>query len=119
MTYKSYTKREKKWLQDKLGDQLTHMAADAVKQAIANASQPKGSGKHPQRQSSTLVRSITLDVDRSKLEAKVGIMKGRGEGDKALEYAAGLEFGTAIHPPYPFLFPAVEQVTQKAKDYFR
>ena len=117
MTYKSYAAREIKKVKDKLGSQLTDMAGDIVKQAQENANQTAPS--HPQVQTGTLRRSILMDVDKDKLEAKVGIMKGKGEGDKALEYAEELELGSVSHPPYPYLFPAAEMITKKAKDYFR
>ena len=96
------------------------MAADAVKQAKANANQPKGSGLHPQVQTGTLRRSITFDIVKEKeaVIAKVGIMRGKLEGDEALEYAMDVEFGTHSHPPYPYLYPAVAEITSHAKRYF-
>lgn len=117
MTYKSYAGREKNRLKDKVGGQLVDICVAIVKQAQANANQsPPG---HPQVVSGTLRRSITLDVDKNKLEGKVGIMKGKLEGDKALVYAPFVEFGSATRPPYPYLFPAAEEVTKKAGQYFR
>ena len=106
------------------------MAVDMVKEAKANANQPKGSSKHPQVQTGTLRRAITLDVKRSrnKIVALVGIMKGKEQGDKALVYARRIEFGFMgsdslgrhfAQPPYPFLYPAVKAVARRAKDYFR
>lgn len=117
MSYKSYADSVKKGLKDKVGGQLVDICADIVKQAQENANQAPP--KHPQVQTGTLRRSITLDVDKKKLEGKVGIMKGKLEGDKALIYAPFVEFGSATRPPYPYLFPAAEAVTKKAKDYFR
>ena len=115
-----------KWHGDKAEDMvfgvvekgLKDMAADIVKQAKENANQRPP--EHPQVQTGTLRRSITMDMvkEGDKTIAKVGIMKGKGEGDVALEYAPGLEFGTDRHPPYPFLFPAAKEITRKAKDYF-
>jgi len=119
MTYKWHGDKAIKQIKAKVVDGLIGMAADGVKLAKANASQPKGSGSHPQRQTGTLVRAITMDMDESKLEAKIGIMKGKEGGDEALEYAAPLELGTDRHPPYPYLFPAAEFITKKARDYFR
>ena len=92
------------------------MAADGAKQAKDNANQPPPG--HPQVQTGTLRRAITMDVDEGKLIAKIGIMKGSEKMDEALEYAEGLELGTDRHPPYPYLFPAAEAVTKRAKDYF-
>ena len=120
MTYKSYKDRAKKEIKSVVEIGLRDMAADIVKLAQSNANQPKGSGLHPQVQTGTLRRSITMDIvkEKDKVIAKVGIMKGKGEGDKALEYAEDLEFGTDRHPPYPFLFPAATEITSNAKRYF-
>jgi len=124
--YKSYADREKKRLKDKVAGQLRDMCIDIVKQAQANATQSPP--KHPQVESGTMRRAITMDVDRDKLEGKVGIMSGKGEGDRALAYAPRIEFGFTgtdskgrhfNQPPYPFLFPAAEVVTKKARDYFK
>ena len=117
MTYKSYADREKKNLKDKVAGQLLDICIDITKQAQDNANQAPP--KHPQVQTGTLRRSITLDVDKKKLEGKVGIMKGSEKADEALVYAPMLEFGTSRMPPYPFLFPAAELITKKAKDYFK
>ncbi len=121
MTFKWYGERAKMQVFSKVESAITNMAADSVKQAIANASQTKGSDQHPQRQTGTLVRSITMDIikEAQRVIAKVGIMRGKGEGDAALEYAEGLEFGTDRYPPYPYLFPAVELITKRVKEYFR
>jgi len=115
---KWYGDRAEKKVMSVVEKGIRDMAADAVKQAQVNANQAPP--KHPQVQTGTMRRSITLDVEstRDKVIAKVGIMKGKGEGDKALEYAPGIEFGTERHPPYPFLFPAVKEITDNAKRYF-
>ena len=118
MTFRWYGDKAAKQIRGVVVKGLTRMAVEGVKLAKANASQPKGGDRHPQRQTGTLVRSITLDVDERKMVAKIGIMKGIAGGDEALEYAADLEFGTNKHPPYPYLYPAAEAVTRKAKDYF-
>ncbi len=121
MTLKWYGDKAKKQIDDLTMKAVTGMAADSVKQAKANASQPKGSAQHPQRQTGTLVRAIIMDVFRevNRIIAKVGIMKSSESAAEALEYAEPLEFGTNRHPPYPYLFPAVELITKKAKEYFR
>ncbi len=113
----SRTRQARDKVEDNVGDQLTNMASDIVKlaQENANARPPA----HPQVQSGTMWRSITMDVDRRKLTAKVGIMQGTKDGDEALVYAPFVEFGTARHPPYPFLFPAAEFITKRAKRYFK
>lgn len=118
MTYKWYGDKAKQTVFGLVEKGLKDMATDIVKQAKDNANQaPPG---HPQVQTGTLRRSITMDMekDEGKVIAKVGIIKGISEGDEALEYAPGLEFGTDRHPPYPFLYPAVVQITRKSKDYF-
>ena len=118
MTYKWYGDRAKKEVMSITEKGLRDMAIDVVKQAKENANQaPPG---HPQVQSGTMRRSITMDIvkEAEKVIAKVGIMKGKLEGDEALIYAPMVEFGTSRHPPYPFLFPAAEEITKRAKDYF-
>jgi len=118
MSYKWYGDKAKKSIFSLVEKGLKDMAIDVVKQAKDNANQsPPG---HPQVQTGTLRRSITFDIvkDEGKVIAKVGIMRGVSEGDKALEYAPGLEFGTDRHPPYPFLYPAARAITRKAKEYF-
>ena len=118
MTYRWYGEQAKKMITDKVVKGLTGMAADGVKLAKANASQPKGSDRHPQRQTGTLVRAITLDIDMRALVAKIGIMKGSEGGDEALVYAEMLELGTSRHPPYPYLYPAAAEVTKNVRKYF-
>lgn len=120
MTFKWYGDRAKKQVFSVVEKGLKDMAADSVKLAKANASQPQGGASHPQRQTGTLVRAIIMDIVKEKgsVIAKVGIMKGSEDMDTALEYAAPLEFGTDRHPPYPYLYPAVFEITRKAKDYF-
>ncbi len=120
MTFKWHGDQAKKEIKSVMEIGLRDMAADVVKQAKANANQPKGSGLHPQVQTGTLRRAITMDIVKEKgaIIAKVGIMKGKGEGDKALEYAADVEFGTNRHPPYPYLYPAAAEITAHAKRYF-
>ena len=119
MTFKWYGERAKMQVFNKVESAITNMASDSVKQAKENANrQPP---EHPQVQTGTLRRSITMDIikEAQRIIAKVGVMRGKGEGDAALEYAEGLEFGTDRHPPYPYLFPAVELITKRVKDYFR
>ena len=117
MSYKWYGDRAKKLINDVVLRGITGMAADSVKQAKSNANQAPP--LHPQVQSGTLRRAITMDVDASKLEAKVGIMQGKEEGDEALEYAESLELGNERHPPYPYLYPAVELITNNPRGYFK
>ena len=119
--FRWYGERAKKQIHTKIVRGLTGMAADTVKLAIANASQPKGGASHPQRQTSTLVRALTMDVDERNLTAKVGIIRGSADADEALVYAEPLELGSAdgTRPPYPYLFPAAETITKRAREYFR
>lgn len=124
--WNSRTDQAKRKVHDRVAGQLTDMAADIVKQAQENANaSPPG---HPQVQTGTLRRAITMAVDKIKLIAKVGIMKGKEKGDEALVYAARIEFGFTgtdskgrhyNQPPYPFLFPAAELITKRAKRYFK
>ncbi len=115
--FRWYGDRAKKQINEKVANDLTGMAADIVKLAQQNVNQsPPG---HPQVQTGTLRRSITMDVDRRNLTAKVGIMSGSSDADQALIYAPFLEFGTSTMGPYPFLFPAAETITKRAREYFR
>lgn len=135
MTMKWYGDEAKKEVKSIVEKGLLDMAIDITKQAKANTNQPQGSSKHPQVQTGTLRRSITLDMvkEGDKIIAKVGIMtaaeefggggSNEGTGAKydpphALEYAAKLEFGIGLPKPYPFLFPAAVKITKRAKDYF-
>uniref|UniRef100_A0A6M3KVZ1 Putative tail protein n=1 Tax=viral metagenome TaxID=1070528 RepID=A0A6M3KVZ1_9ZZZZ len=120
MSFNWYGEEAKKQIYSVVEIGLRNMAADVVKQAKDNANQPQGSGSHPQVQTGTLRRSITMDMvkEGDAIYAKVGIMKGKEQGDMALEYAQGLEFGTATHPPYPYLYPAAAQITKNARKYF-
>lgn len=120
MTFNWHGDRAKKEIKSVVEIGLRDMAADITKRAKENVNQPKGSDQHPQVQTGTLRRAITFDIvkERDAVIAKIGIMKGKGEGDKALVYAAPLEFGTDRHPPYPYLFPAAVEITKDAKKYF-
>ncbi len=117
--FKWHGDRAKKQIFSVVEKGLKDMGADSVKQAIANF-HPPDSESHPRRITSTLVRAIIFDLIKEKGEVivKVGIMKGSDKMDEALEYAEPLELGTDRHPPYPYLLPAVFQITRKAKDYF-
>ena len=118
MTYKWHGDKAKDMVAHVVENGLKDMATDVVKQAKSNANQsPPG---HPQVQTGTLRRSIIMDMitEKGRAIAKVGIMRGKEQGDVALEYAPGLEFGTDRHPPYPFLYPAAMEITRRAKDYF-
>jgi len=68
-------------------------------QAKKNVSQT--GEKHPQVKTGRLRASIESDVSESgnKIVGTVGTN---------VEYGKPLEFGTSRHPPYPWLYPAVE-----------
>jgi len=59
--------------------------------------------EHPQVQTGRLRSSITHDVgiERGEITGKVGT---------TVSYAPLLEFGTAHHPPYAWLYPALEKI---------
>ena len=116
---KSYRKEREDEIRARVTRNMATLCADIVKQAQDNANQaPPG---HPQVQSGTMRRSITMDVktEGADIVGYVGIMRGKGEGSKALEYAPFIEFGTSRMPPYPFLFPAVEIYKGKVGDYLK
>ena len=60
-----------------------------------------GTTNHPYRKSGRLVNSITHKVGQGEVTIGTNVYYGKY-----------LEFGTSHHPPYPWLFPAVESNRQ-------
>ncbi len=115
---KDYSKERLAEIEKKLFKGMVDLCSSIVKEAQQNAKQTPP--KHPQVQSGTMWRSITLDVQKTgdSVEGRVGIMADKG-GGKAREYAPWIEFGTSRMPPYPFLYPAVETHKSKIKEFFQ
>ena len=115
---KSYRNERERELEAMLFGGMKDLCASITKAAKQNATAvPPG---HPQVQTGTLRRSITLDVEKKKegIEGKVGIMSGKEQGDEALKYAPFVELGTRYHPPYPYLLPAAESHKGRVKEFF-
>ena len=97
--YKSYKEQREKEIVNKLRSGVSKAGAIVERQAKINVS--KSPPQHPQRQTSNLFNSIGFRVDMtgSEIAATVGTN---------VEYGGSLEFGNERHPPYPWLFPALE-----------
>jgi len=118
MQVKSYRKERQKEVEDKLFKGMVNVCSSITTEAKENARATPPA--HPQVQTGTLRRSITLDVTRTKgIEGKVGIMSGKEAGDEALVYAPYVELGTRHHPPYPYLLPAAESHKSKVAGFFK
>ena len=119
MVVKSYRREREAEVIDKLFKGMVDLCSSITREAKDNATAtPPG---HPQVQTGTLRRSITMDVkkERGDIEGKVGIISGKEQGDKALVYAPFVELGTKYHSPYPYLLPAAEAHKSKAAGFFK
>ena len=98
--YKSYKKEREKEITNKLRDGVSKAGAIVERQAKINVS--KSPPQHPQVQTNELRSSIGYRVDTTSNEiiATVGTN---------IDYGAPLEFGHDRIPPYPWLFPALEE----------
>ncbi len=94
--YRSYKKIVIGKLEGDIQDGLGKVGAIVEKQAKINVSQSSG---HPQVQTGRLRSSIGFKVDKKRTFVEIGTN---------VYYGIYLEFGTTRHPPYPWLFPAVE-----------
>ena len=94
VTIKSYRKEREKEILDSLQKGLEKAGLIVERQAKINTG---GTTNHPYRQSGRLVGSITHEVGQGEVSIGTNV-----------EYGKYLEFGTSHHPPYPWLFPAVE-----------
>jgi HK97 gp10 family phage protein len=98
VTIKSYRKEREKEILDSLQKGLEKVGLIVERQAKINVSQSPPS--HPQVQTGRLRSSITHVVGDGEVEIGSNVY-----------YSKYLEFGTpnGRQPPYPFLFPAVEE----------
>ena len=97
--YTSHKKQRLYEIERKLEDGMIRACAIVERQAKINVS--KSPPDHPQVQTGRLWSSITHRVTKEGGEV-VGVVGTN------VEYGPTLEFGTSWHPPYPWLFPAVE-----------
>jgi len=98
--YKSHKAERMKELVDKLGQGMAKACLIVERQAKINVS--KSIGSHPQVVTGRLRASITSQVivEKDVIYGAVGTN---------VVYAPFLEFGTNRMPPYPFLYPALEE----------
>lgn len=120
VTIKSYRKEREKEITDGLLNGLKKAGFIVANQAKQNF-YPRGSGQHPQVQTGRLWGSISVNwsksgMNRGEVKSPAKLEDGVSQPLEELavnigtnvEYAKHLEFGTIKHPPYPFLFPAIE-----------
>ena len=95
VTIKSYRKERQAEILDGLQKGLQKAGLIVERQAKINVSQTTG---HPQVQTGRLRSSITHNVGQGEVEIGTNV-----------DYGRYLELGTVNHPPYPWLFVAVEE----------
>ena len=121
VTHKSNRTQCETGLQRAVFDGMRNLASAIVKQAQENANQIPPA--HPQVQSGHMRNSITMDVKKagSKIEGKVGLIKGAVESSEVLVYGPVIELGRkdGTIPPYPYLYPAAKYFVGKAAKYFK
>ncbi len=105
--YTSYRAQREAEIINRLQTAMGKVAEVVHAQAKENAS--KSPPEHPQIQSGKLTSGIghTVQMTGSNIVALIGFSSEIPNSD-VVSYATYLEFGTSRHPPYPFLFPAVE-----------
>jgi len=106
VTIKSYRKERESEILDGLQKGLEKVGLLVERQAKINVSQ--SGSKHPQVVTGRLRSSITHNVSPGEVEIGTNVY-----------YGTYLEHGTVNHPPYPFLFPAVESNRQKIIDILK
>jgi hypothetical protein len=94
VTIRSYRKERESEILDSLQKGLEKVGLIVERQAKLNTG---GTTNHPYRKSGRLVGSITHEVGNGEVSIGTNVVYGKY-----------LEFGTSHHPPYPWLFPAVE-----------
>ncbi len=104
VTIKSYRKEREGEIYDRLRQNMGKVGAVVERQAKKNVSQPKGG--HPRVDTGRLRSSIIHWVWTDANTFNVGIGSN-------VYYGKHLEHGTIHHPPYPWLFPAVEMSKDK------
>jgi len=95
VTIKSYRKEREREIIDGLQKGLEKVGLIVERQAKINVSQ--SGSKHPQVVTGRLRSSITHNVSPGEVEIGTNVYYGKY-----------LEHGTVNHPPYAWLFPAVE-----------
>ena len=104
VTVKSYRKEREAEIINGLQSAMEKVGAIVERDAKINVS--KSPPEHPQVQTGRLRSSIIHQVTGGGNEITTEIGTN-------VAYSKHLEFGTVNHPPYPFLFPAVESNRDK------
>uniref|UniRef100_A0A6M3KTR9 Putative tail protein n=1 Tax=viral metagenome TaxID=1070528 RepID=A0A6M3KTR9_9ZZZZ len=99
VTIKSYRKERESEILNSLQKGLEKAGLIVERQAKINVSQSSG---HPRVQTGRLRSSITHEVEQGQVSIGTNVYYGKY-----------LEFGTVNHPPYPWLYPAVESEKSK------
>ena len=100
VTVKSYRKEREQEIMGSLEKSMGIVGAIVERQAKINVS--KTGSEHPQVRTGRLRASIGHKVSTSGAAITTEIGTN-------VDYGKDLEFGTSRHPPYPWLFPAVEE----------
>ena len=100
VVFKSYKEKRQKELVDRLFSNMSKATYIVERQAKINVS--KSGSSHPQVVTGRLRSSVTS------LVTKEGDVIYGAVGTNVV-YAPFLEFGTVKMPPYPWLFPALEE----------
>ena len=119
VTIKSYRKEREAEIINNLQSAMEKVATVVHDQAKENASGTMPSG-HPQVQTGTLISGIghTVQKEGNNIVALIGF-SSEIPNSSPVYYASYLEFGTSRHPPYPFLFPAVEMKRNEIVDILK
>ena|SRR3990167_298558 len=94
---RSYRKERESEILSGLQKSLEKVGALVEREAKINVS--KTGSEHPQVVTGRLRASITHETNQDSVTIGTNVVYGKH-----------LEFGTVNHPPYPFLFPAVESL---------
>jgi len=120
---KSYRTEVQKKIEDVIKDSMDKVGALVEERAKRNASNARDSGSHPYVQTGDMRSAIgyyTYEEDKQ-VVTDVGISQEicSKNGQKFVDYSRYVELGTSRHPPYPFLFPAVESSKQEIKQFLK
>ena len=100
VTVRSYRREREREVMGNLDKSMGIVGAIVERQAKINVS--KTGSEHPQVQTGRLRASIMHRVSTSGAAITTEIGTN-------VDYGKDLEFGTSRHPPYPWLFPSVEE----------
>ena len=120
VSIKSYRKEREKEIADRLESAMDKVGAYVERKAKENATNPRGGGKHPYVQSGDMSSSIghITKKEGNKIVSLIGFSK-EIPSQKNVWYARIIELGNSRQPPYPFLFPAVEESKPKITEFLK